>query len=175
MGFLRTHLGSLAVWGILLLAVGAWGGFAYLAIFLGDKRAEYADLKAVAEQESDRSESSARLRALVQGTEVERAAIESVVAVRIVDAAETIEDAVRAAGAREITISEAAAQAPNAQGISSVSIGVSATGSFASLMRAILLLESLTLPSTLEQFEMAKDKEEWRLVVRLKLTLAAVQ
>lgn len=175
MAFLHTRLGSLAVWGILLLSLLAWGGFAYLTSYLGDKRAEYVDLSAVAEQDSDRQESTTRLRALVQGTEVERAAIESVVGVRIVDAAETIEGAVNAAGAREIAISEATAQAPNVQGISSVSIGVSATGSFASLMRAVLLLESLTLPSTLEQFEIAKDQEEWRLVARLRLTLAAVQ
>jgi hypothetical protein len=175
MSMFRTRLGSMVVWGILLLALLSWGGFAYLTLFLEDKRAEYADLKAVSEEESERSESSARLRALVAGTEVERAAIESIAAVRIVDAAETIEKAVRDAGGREIEISEANAGAPNAQGISNVSIGVSAAGPFAALMRAIVLLESLPLPSSIEQFEIAKTEKEWRLVARLRLTLTAVQ
>jgi hypothetical protein len=171
----RGHMRSMFAWGLLLLAFAAWGGFAYLVIFLGDKRFEYADLAAVSAQDSERQESSTRLRALVQGTEVERAALESVAGVRIVDAAETIEGAVFAAGAREIAISEASVQPANPQGISNVSVGVNATGSFASVMRAVLLLESLPLPSNVEQFEIAQDKEEWRFVARLRLTLANVQ
>jgi hypothetical protein len=175
MNLLRTRFGSLAIWGILVLALVAWGGFAYLISHLANQRAEYVDRAAVAEQESERNESTARLRALVQGTEVERAAIESVVSVRIVDAAEIIEEAVRAAGAREIEIREASARAPTASGITGVSVGVSATGSFSALVRAILLLETLTLPSTLEQFELSKNEDEWRLIARLRLSLAAVQ
>lgn len=175
MSFLRTRAGSIAVWGALVFALSAWGAFVYLTFFLADKRAEYADAKTVAEQNSERSALSARLRALVQGTEVERASIESIASARLVDVAETIEKAVRDAGARGIEISEANASTPNAQGISGVSIGVSATGSFSSLMRAVLLLESLTLPSMLEQFELVKTEKEWRLVARLRLTLAAIQ
>jgi len=175
MSMFHTRFGSLAVWGLLLLSLAAWGGFAYAITYLGKARAEYADLAAVSTQESERHDSLARLRSLVQGTEVERAALESVLGVRIVDAAETVEQAVRAAGGGGIQISEASAQAPNAQGISQVSIGVSASGSFSTLMRAVLLLETLPLPSTLEQFEITKDTKEWRLVARLRLTLANVK
>lgn len=172
---MRTRLMSVAVWGLLLLSCAAWGGFAYLVLFLEDKRTEYAERAATSVQESERQESSARLRSLVQGTEVERAALESIVGVRIVDAAETIEEAARAAGTHEIEISEASVQAANPQGISIVSVGVNAKGSFAAAMRAILLLESLPLPATVEQFEISKDQEEWRVVARLRLTLANVQ
>lgn len=171
----RSRIQTLLAWATLLLAVGAWVGCAYLYISLSKLRFEYADRSILAEQEADRQESSARLRALVQGTEVERAALESIVGVRIVDAAETVEVALRDAGAQEVEISEANASVPNAQGISSVSMGVSATGSFASVMRAVLLLESLPLPSTIEQFEIVKNEERWRMVARLKLLLANVQ
>ena len=162
-------------WGTLVLAIAAWGGCVYLYTSLGTLRFEYADRAILAEQETDRQESSARLRSLVQGTEVERAALESIVGVRIVDAAETVEIALRDAGTQEVEISEANAGAPNTQGISSVSMGVSATGSFASVMRAVLLLESLPLPSTIEQFEIVQNEDKWRMSARLKLSLANVQ
>lgn len=172
---LRSHFGSLVVWGLLAVSLAAWGGVAFLVLFIDDKRTEYAELAATSVQDSERQESSARLRSFVQGTEVERAALESIVGVQIVDAAETIESTVQSAGVREIQISEASVQAANPQGISSVSVGVNATGSFAAAMRAILLLESLPLPATVEQFEISKDQEEWRMVARLRLTLANVQ
>lgn len=166
---------SFIAWGLLFLSFAAWGGFVYLTYFLDAKRTDYINLSVLAVEESERQESSTRLRALIQGTEVERAALESVMGVRIVDAAETVEAALDAAGARDITISEANAGAPNTQGISSVSMGVNASGSFTTLMRATLMLEALPLPSMIEQFELSEDKDEWRLVARLRLTLANVQ
>lgn len=171
----RPQVQALVAWGTLLIAIAAWAGCVYMYSSLGKMRFEYADRTILAEQEAERQESSARLRALVQGTEVERAALESIVGVRIVDAAETVEVALRDAGAQEVEISEANAGQPNTQGISSVSMGVSAAGSFASVMRAVLLLESLPLPSTVEQFEIVKNEDKWRMTARLKLSLLNVQ
>lgn len=171
----QSRIQALVAWGALIIAIVAWGGCIYLYSSLDKLRFEYADRSILAEQEADRQESSARLRALVQGTEVERAALESIIGVRIVDAAETVEVALRDAGTQEVEISEANAGAPNTQGISTVSMGVSATGSFASVMRAVLLLESLPLPSTIDQFEIVQNEGKWRMVARLKLSLANVQ
>lgn len=171
----RPRAYTVLAWGMLFTAIAAWGGVVYLYTSLNAMRFEYADRVILAEQDANRQESSARLRALIQGTEVERATLESIVSVRIVDAAETVETAVRDAGAQDVQITEANAAAPNSQGISTVSMGVSANGSFASVLRAVRLLESLSLPSTVEQFELVQNEDGWRMVARLRLTLANIQ
>lgn len=169
----RTY--AVAAWGMLFVALAAWGGVVYLYTSLGAMRFEYADRVILAEQDASRQESSARLRALIQGTEVERATLESIVGVRIVDAAEIVEIAVRDAGAQDVEITEANAAAPNSQGISTVSMGVSAAGSFASVLRAVRLLETISIPSTVEHFELVQNEDGWRMVARLRLTLANIQ
>lgn len=165
----------MGAWALLVLAFVAWGGFAYLTQLLGAERVEYADLAAVSAQDGERQETASRLRSVVQSTEVERAALEGVVGIPLVDAAETIEASVRSAGVREIQISGASAQQGASKDISSVSVGVSGVGSFTSLVRAVLLLEQLPLPSMLEQFEIAKNENEWRLNARVRLTLSKIQ
>ncbi len=155
------------------LSILAWGGFGYLVMFLHADRASYADAAIIAADTSEREESAARLRATIQGTEVERAALESVISVSIVDAAEIIEGAVKSAGASDVKITEATAQKTSPQKLSTVAIGVNASGSFVSLVRAASLLEALPVPATIDRVEIAKNDKQWRLTARLTVTLAA--
>lgn len=158
--------------GLLLLAIGAWCGFGYLVTLVHADRASYANAASSAAQESARGESTARLHSTIQGTEVERAALESIIRVSIVDAVETIEMALKQAGASDIQIGEATPLTTSPQGLFTVSVVVTAGGSFVALLRAAGILEVLPVPSQMEQFEISKTDKAWRLSARLKVTLA---
>jgi len=163
---------SLISWGLLALALAAWGAFGYAVITLHAERVAFAQETADAEAQSSRQEGVARLRATIQASEVERAALESVVAVSILKAVETIEKAAAQAGATDIKTNEATTLSTSPQGLSTVSIGMNAEGSFASLMRTASLLEMLPIPSTIERFEITTTEKAWRLTTRITVTIA---
>lgn len=163
----------LIAWGFLILALLAWGGFAYMVKSLGDARHAYADAVVIAQQESERGEMVQRLRAVVQSTQVERASLEGSVSATILQAVQTIEAAGQAAGASNVTIGGANPVANPPKGLAVYSIAVTAQGSFASLMRTVALFETLPIPSTIEQFEIGKGEKNWNLTARLQVTIAA--
>lgn len=169
------HLSVLA-YGSLLFASALWAGFGGLVWQLGVERTAYAEAVERAKQESIRGESSARLRASIQGTEAEREALESLVRLSILQAVETVEQSGVAAGATDVEIGEASpATAP--EGFSAVTIVVNASGQFSALARAVSLFEALPIPAKLEQFEIVKAEQEktWRLTARLSVLHASSQ
>lgn len=166
----------LFAWFMVLVAVAAWAGFGRLILQLDRERASYVAAEELSKQETLRGESATRLRATIQGTEAERAAIEGLVGLTILQAVEAIEQAGEAAGANDVAIGEATpTNAP--QGLAAVSIVVNASGSFGSLHRAISLFETLPIPAKLEQFELAKEEQSnsWRLTARLRVLYAPTQ
>ncbi|HWO07693.1 MAG TPA: hypothetical protein VNM40_03895 [Candidatus Paceibacterota bacterium] len=165
---------SIIAWLMVVVAIALWAGFGGLIWQLGQERATYAEALESAKQESIRGESAARLRASVQSTEVERAALESVVAISILQAVESIEQAGRAAGVSNITIG-GAAPAPSTGGLSAVSIVVNGSGSFGSLMRAVSLFEVLPLPTALDHFELEQRENTWHLTARLRVLYSPSQ
>lgn len=168
------HMLRLAAWFSLLASVSLWGLFGFFVWSLYSERAEFVEASTAAQEAELRGQSAARIRASIQDTEVERAALNSLVDIRILRAVEIIETTGRQAGATEITIGEATPQplSGNAPaGLTSVAVVVSLEGSFASIMRAISLYETLTVPSTLQQFEMEKLGDTWRATVRVRVYL----
>lgn len=165
---------SFIAWGVLGVAILSWGGFAFFVHTLNTARVAYADSAAIYEAESLRGEGATRLRAIVRDSEAERAALESIVRISLLDAAETIEAAGRTAGATNVSIGEASPGSSSAsQKLSTYTFVVNAQGSFASLTRAVSLLEALPLPALVEQFEISKTDTTWRLTARLRTTLAS--
>lgn len=161
---------ALIAWSMMFLALLLWAGFGALVLQLGNERAAYAAGLEQMKQDALRGESAARLRASVQGTEAERAALESLIQVTILQAVEVIEQAGEAAGAGSVEIGEAnPTTAPD--GFSAVTVVVNATGSFAAMMRAVSLFEVLPIPAKLQQFEMMRDEQSnaWRLTARLHI------
>lgn len=158
-----------------VLAVLSWGGFWYIYTTLGSDRMGYADAVATAEAESARGENMVRLRSAVQGTEAERAALEAIVGVKILDAVENIETAARDAGASQVTIGEAALTSSAPGKLASFSVSVNADGSFVALVRAVRLFETLAIPATLERFDISKGERDWHLNARLRVTLSTNQ
>ena len=96
---MRTTLIAIAS---ILLALTLWGVFGYMVLMLPQERARYVEALTVSSQEAVRAESSTRVRAIVQDTEVERAALLSLLQVPLIDAVKTVEDAARAGGVRTV-------------------------------------------------------------------------
>lgn len=164
----------LAAWGALLVALALWGVFGFLVYDVYGERAELVLAQTTSREESLRGESAARLRATIQDTEGERAALESVVKVPILAAVETIESVGRKAGATEVSIGNASpVDAGMPEGVMAVSMVVNARGSFGALIRTLSVFETLPMPSTLEQFELEHVDNAWRLSARLRLVVAA--
>lgn len=158
-----------------VLAVLAWVGFWFVFTTLTHDRVGYADALATAETESARGESLVRLRSAVQGTVSERTALEGLVSLKVLDAVEQIETAAMQAGGRSVAIGEAALVASTPGKLSTFTVGVNADGSFASLIRAVRLFETLPIPATLEQFDITKSEKDWHLNARLRVTLSTTQ
>lgn len=162
-----------------LLAALLWGVFIYLVVALPRERARYAEALVVSAQEAVRAESSARVKAVVQDTEIERAALLSLLQVPLIDAIKIVEDAARAGGARTVSIGEATPingkTSPAAPPMTRVAVVVQAQGSFAALVRTISLFETLTIPATLDGFDLEKGEETWRLTARITIAVAQIQ
>lgn len=155
---------------MVLVALAAWGGFFLLNGRISDGRVEYTAALERSREEATRGESAARLRATIEGTEAERAALEGLVDLTILRAVEVVEQTGEAAGAENVTIGEATpTDAP--QDLSAVTVVVNAGGSFGVLMRAASLFETLPIPATLEQFHLEKNAQNnsWLLTARLRV------
>jgi hypothetical protein len=160
---------------MLFVAILAWTGFGGLVFQVESERTDYAEALSRSEEEATRGESAARLRASVESTEAERAALESILNISILRAVEVIEQAGRAAGASDVRIGEATPVSGASEKLAAVSVVVNASGSFTTIMRAIALFETLPIPATLEQFELEKidQTNTWKLTARLRVLLAS--
>ncbi len=163
---------SFFAWGMLGLALVAWGGFGFLVYDLYAERAAYARDSLAFEEESLRGESATRLRSVVRDTEAERNALTSVISVPLLDVAEMIEAAGNDAGATNVSIGEATPLPKPPKNLSIYTFVLNANGSFATLMRTVILLESLPVPTKIERFEISKSDKTWRLTARINATIA---
>lgn len=165
---------SLLAWLTLILSLGLWSVFGFLVWSLYGERVEYISAAAAAQEAGLRGESVSRLRATIEDTKDARASLDALIALDILRAVEILEQAARQAGASEVSIGEANASSLGSKvpkDLSAVSIVVNIEGSFSSLVRAMSLYETLTVPSTLEQFEMEKVGSAWRATARVRVYL----
>ncbi|OGG58575.1 hypothetical protein A2765_02520 [Candidatus Kaiserbacteria bacterium RIFCSPHIGHO2_01_FULL_56_24] len=165
----------LSAWGAFVAAIALWCGFGLLVWTLYGERADFTRTQAAMEQDALRGESAARLHASVQDTATERASLESLLDMSILSAVEIIEKTGRQAGATDVSIGNASplTGAATTKDLTPFSIVLNASGSFSSLMRAASLFETLTIPSTLEQFEMEKTGNSWKSTIHLKILLSS--
>lgn len=156
--------------GMIFVAVLSWTGFGLFVQKITSDRAEYADALSRAEQDSVRGDSAARVRSTVESSVEERAALEKLFAISVLEAVEIVEQSVAAAGARDVVIEDASSSSSEGD-LSAVMLVVNANGSFAAVTRAVSLLETLPIPASLEGLEMeyVDDTNLWRLTARIKI------
>ena len=165
-------MNAFIVWGTVGIAVLLWGGFGFVVYTLQNDRAEYASAVSAFAAESLRDESANRLRAAVRDSVAERAALGTIISLSLLDTAETIESAGRDAGATNVAIGEATPIGKPVQNLTQYQFVVNASGSFVSLVRAVTLFESLSIPASVEKFEISKTEKTWHLVAHIRTTLS---
>jgi hypothetical protein len=161
-------------WLLFCCSLAMWGVFGFLVWSLYGERTAYVEAAAAAQEAGLRGESLSRLRALVEDTKEDRTSLETLLAIDILRAVQVLEETARQAGARDVVVGEANATAVGGKApknLSSVSVVINMGGSFSSLSRTMSLYETLTLPATLEQFDMEKVGSAWRATARVRVYL----
>lgn len=156
----------------LLAAAALWAVFVFEIFALANEREAYRVTEANSKEVLLRDESEARLKATVRDTAAEREALNKLFSANLLSVVEAIEKTGLQAGAQSVRLGEATPQsAPlgSLSDIQTVSMVVTLEGSFASLVRAMSLYETLAIPATLEQFEMEKTATVWRATARLRV------
>jgi hypothetical protein len=173
----------------LLIAIVAWIGVGLFAVtILSDAASHDANARETSSSLTTISRASA-LRSLAADTADGRTQLNAIVAVDPASLANTVTSVGQAAGVT-ITITDAnsvsspvVAQASGpgvSTPIQAFSITANATGSFASLMYAASLLESLPLPSSIQELQLAASapdtqtgKVSWQLNAQIHIITAS--
>lgn len=160
----------------------AWGGVWYLYASIIAAAEAHAATQLNAESQVARDAMQARTRALALDTMDARAELSRSVHADILSSAKLIESVgplaratVKVSGAAE----ESGIVKPGGSGpqLHAIGFSVEVTGSFAAVLKAAQLLETLPLPTMIEQFDFArvppdasgKSPAQWRLNERIRL------
>src|SRR3989344_3752427 len=171
-------------WICLLAAVAAWAGAGYFAWTISARADARAERLAALEQESARHAAGLRLHALARETREARDALEGIARPGIIEMIESIEAAGRDAGI-SLEIGEAAfAPSDPAARTRTLAFTVEGGGTFSKVMHAAALLESLPLPSSVDDVQLENlpagaaasgrsGAGSWRLVIRIRFLTTA--
>jgi len=149
---------SFIAWFVLTLGVLAWVGVYYFADTISQEKGERAGILANAQQSSTLQAAAARTHSLVAGTVSERQALSGLFPTDVTSIAGAIAEAGKSAGVA-LQLSNAmpeASGAANSSGpspVNAVDFDVEGQGSFASLMRALALLEALPIPTSIQRLD----------------------
>ena len=182
---MRSLTTTSASWVMLLAAIVLWAAVGYFAWMIYTQEFFREVQMADQEQESRRSAAAVRLHAFVRETNEERIRLDDAARVEIVEMLESIEGVGRDANV-PIKIGQAVSTpSPDPRSnVRSFGFIVEAEGSFAKVVRAAALFESLPKPSFVDelQFEMlplsaSGSKKSagnvWHLVVRIRFISTA--
>jgi hypothetical protein len=170
-------------WVTLVIAILAWAGVVLFAWFVLQMLNNRDTLATSADQAITSQATTARMRALARDTVLERAQLETKAGVDVLDAVKLIEGI--ASGNLTLRVSnvqeEKVVATAGGTALQAVSMVVDAEGSFAGLMRAVQMLETLPLPTTLQQLDIGRapigEKEPanvtWHMNVRLQFLTTA--
>lgn len=162
-------------WVGMVLGIAAWGGLVWTSLYLVSQGA----VRAAHVQKTDASvvERASRARAAIvaQATTRERANLERLAAQDASSIIRAIEQAGKDAGVPVKIGQVIAPQETENSIVHSPAFVIEATGSFASLVRVAELLDSLPIPSRVEQFQLSqaggtdRAKRSWILSVRVQV------
>jgi hypothetical protein len=166
----------------ILVGMCAWYGVVYLHTYVVETATQYQVRASAARNSTAREAAQARIRALTTETAAKRASLSAFVQADPIAAAKAIES-VGAAARISLKVSGASPEvfpipaAASAHPLKAVGFVIEATGTFAGVMKALHLLETLPLPITMVQFDIAqvptdasqKGAPQWRLNARMRL------
>ncbi len=154
---MKIHGTTYISWGLLALAILAWAAVGLFAWTIqGDESAQAIDIQAT-QQSSTAQTSEIRMHALAQDTASNRSALSALLNVNIVSIVNMIQASGKANGV-DAKVSNALPETlpfntsgPNA--IGAVGFTVEATGIFSALIHVAQLLETLPIPSSLDELD----------------------
>lgn len=178
-----SHASSYLSWLALLVALVLWGCFAAFAWEIVEEESARDSNLAQTQQEGVEQATLLRVRALARETERERALLDEIADRDIVEVLSIVEGVSRDAGIPvKIGESLSANASDSSAELRNASLVVEAQGSFPQVIRAIGLLETLPLPSSIVELHLeelpaganTKTKTpQWRAVVRLTILTSA--
>ena len=170
-------------WGLLVVAIAAWGAVAWWIPHIQTmvKNHEVAAQESVQRQMKDVA--AIRMHALVFETAAERTRLAAFARTDIVDAAKKIEGAGLPTGVRfrvrDASV-ETIAGLPRSSPLQPIGFVIDGDGTFAQLMHAVALLQSLPFPLQIEQLDISsvpadavKELPVWHANLRVRLLTAA--
>lgn len=175
---MKFWTGTYVAWGVLVLALSAWGFVGYLtwsSVF----GAEDVSSETSVPDEISRQEEALELRVLARETERSRMVLEEAARTSVISMIEHIE-AVGSDARVEVEVGQVLAGAlapsvsPDIPSSRTVDFVVEARGSITALMHSLALLASLPFPSTVEQVELRHIETssgrslEWQLTARVR-------
>ncbi|MDB5237962.1 MAG: hypothetical protein JWM46_232 [Candidatus Kaiserbacteria bacterium] len=163
-----------------LIACFAWYGIWYIGNDLLDQALARASTASSAQAQSDRVAYTKRIGALVADTTNDRAALEGASGMSIVSIATLIESVGTKTGI-VVKVDSAQSQGSSAAAgtLNDFAVVAEADGSFAQIIRTLQELESLPLPSTVDQIEIMQNggaggaDHGWHLNIRLSAFTSA--
>lgn len=169
---------NIGSWFALALALAALAGAGYFGWQISKDKLARAEALQSAQESATRREAAARVHALAVDTQAQRERLKGFLDVDVLSAVEVIEAAARAA---KVKMEVGSAQSENApsgsDSVKAVGFHVSAEGSFAALMRALQLFETLPLPSSVVRFELERASGStgapWRMNAYIRVLTTA--
>lgn len=167
-------------WVALLAAFALWAGVGYFAWTIADAAEEHRAIIASMEQEELEHATALRLHALARETKDMRTRLEQISNSDLVEILDTIE-----ALARDTRIPIGIGQAPSIVSTESspiriASFVIEAQGTFSQVVQVIALLETLPIPSTLDELQLeqqagaeGKSAKSWHLVAQMRFFTTA--
>lgn len=165
----------------LVLSCVAWGGVWFLFSAVNAAAATHTQTQASVESASARNAAKARMRALALDTADKRARLVELVHVDVIAAAKLIESVGPAAHV-SLKVSSASEEQANLGSTSghplrAVGFSIDAVGSFADIIKAAELIDTLPLPIVSQQFDIlqlpsdpsGKSAPQWQLTERIRL------
>ncbi len=170
----RPGLASLFGWALAILAVLSWCAFGYAAFRLHASAQALEAQKMSAIESGARSASALRIEEVLDETTTERAVLAGVLSPELLAIADMIEAVGPLSGA-ELSIGNATRQSdvgsPDAP-IHVVTVVARAEGTFAEIIHALALLETLPAPVSLDEFELEHASQKgasWDATIRLRI------
>lgn len=169
---LRQTITQIAVLSV-FLAIIAWGGVGYLVWNTMKGIADKSDLSNVSKSSFAQRTIDAHIHALAVSTATDRTQLNELFNTDIVSIVNIIETAGSSVGAPTQITDASQAKSANGSPVRATVFSTQSTGSFASLMRAAKLLETLPIPSSVEQIDLIRTGEgatpQWHMNARIRV------
>lgn len=167
---------SFSGWFALTVMIILWALAVYGYLSIEQQKNNYATLVANANAEAQTVAQASRLHGLMNETKGERAALSGVISADVIALVDAV-DAVGKTIGIDIQVSNVQPEAPKkgAPAGAPIPVGfvVQAQGSYAQISRLIELLTALPIPSTVQQFELARSGTSWGITVKVRALTAS--